>query len=81
MKEIRFVDVGEGITEGHLRKWLVADGAQVKEDQPLFQVCIFFALAGLQLVLLGLVAEILIRVYFDIKDKPPYFIRETVGFN
>jgi pyruvate dehydrogenase E2 component (dihydrolipoamide acetyltransferase) len=38
MKEIRFVDVGEGITEGHIKKWLVADGAQVKEDQPLFQV-------------------------------------------
>jgi len=51
------------------------------KDQPLFQVSIFFALAGLQLLLLGLVAEILIRVYFDIKDKPPYFIRETAGFN
>ena len=38
MKEIRFVDVGEGITEGHIKKWLVADGAEVKEDQPLFQV-------------------------------------------
>ncbi len=51
------------------------------KDQPLFQVSIFFALAGLQLLLLGLVAEILIRVYFDIKDKPPYFIRETAGFD
>ena len=38
MKEIKFVDVGEGITEGHIRKWLVKDGAEVKEDQPLFQV-------------------------------------------
>ena len=38
MKEIKFVDVGEGITEGHIKKWLVADGADVKEDQPLFQV-------------------------------------------
>lgn len=38
MKEIKFVDVGEGITEGHIKKWLVQDGAEVKEDQPLFQV-------------------------------------------
>jgi pyruvate dehydrogenase E2 component (dihydrolipoamide acetyltransferase) len=38
MREIRFVDVGEGITEGHIKKWLVPDGAEVKEDQPLFQV-------------------------------------------
>jgi glycosyltransferase involved in cell wall biosynthesis len=50
------------------------------KDQPLFQVSIFFLLIGFQLVLLGLLAEILIRIYFDIKDKPSYFVRETVGF-
>ena len=38
MKEIRFVDVGEGITEGHVQKWLVKDGDTVKEDQPVVQV-------------------------------------------
>ena len=38
MKEIRFVDVGEGITEGKVQKWLVMDGDQVKEDQPVVQV-------------------------------------------
>ncbi len=51
------------------------------KDQPLFQVSIFFALVGLQLILMGLVAEILVRVYFDIKDKPSYFIRESFGFH
>ena len=50
------------------------------KDQPLFQVSIFFMLIGFQLLLLGLLAEILIRVYFDIKDKPSYFVRETAGF-
>ncbi len=38
MKEIKFVDVGEGITEGHIQKWLVKDGANVKEDQAIVQV-------------------------------------------
>ena len=38
MKEIRFVDVGEGITEGHIRKWLVRDGDSVREDQAVVQV-------------------------------------------
>ncbi len=38
MKELRFVDVGEGITEGHVRKWMVKDGDAVKEDQTLVQV-------------------------------------------
>ncbi len=38
MKEIKFVDIGEGITEGHLHKWLVKDGDTVKEDQSLAQI-------------------------------------------
>ncbi len=38
MKEIKFVDVGEGITEGHIQKWLVNDGDAVKEDQTIFEV-------------------------------------------
>ncbi|MBI3552800.1 MAG: glycosyltransferase family 2 protein [Elusimicrobia bacterium] len=51
------------------------------KDQPLFQISIFFALIGFQLILLGLLAEILVRVYFDIKDKPSYFVRESAGFD
>ena len=38
MRELKFVDVGEGITEGHVAKWLVKDGDAVKEDQPVVQV-------------------------------------------
>ncbi len=47
------------------------------KDQPLFLVSIFLALVGVQLVLLGLLAEVLVRVYYDIKDKRPYVVRET----
>ncbi len=38
LKELKFVDVGEGITEGNVKKWLVEDGAQVKEDQSIVQI-------------------------------------------
>ena len=38
MNELKFVDVGEGITEGNIKKWLVEDGSYVKEDQPIAQV-------------------------------------------
>ncbi len=37
-KEFRFPDVGEGITEGEIVKWLVKEGDRVKQDQPLVQV-------------------------------------------
>ncbi|MBI4377262.1 MAG: glycosyltransferase family 2 protein [Elusimicrobia bacterium] len=51
------------------------------KDQPLFQVSIFLGLIGFQMILLGLLAEILVRVYFDIKEKPPYFVGEMIGFD
>ncbi|MGC8538822.1 MAG: dihydrolipoamide acetyltransferase family protein, partial [Candidatus Micrarchaeia archaeon] len=38
MKEVKFADVGEGITEGHIQKWLVVDGETVKSDQAIVQI-------------------------------------------
>ena len=37
-KEITLPDIGEGVTEGELVKWLVASGDSVEEDQPLAEV-------------------------------------------
>jgi len=50
------------------------------KDQPLFQVSIFLGLVGVQMVLLGLLAEILIRIYYDVRERQPYFVRERIGF-
>ena len=36
--EFKFPDVGEGITEGEIVKWLVKEGDEVKEDQNIVQV-------------------------------------------
>jgi hypothetical protein len=49
------------------------------KDQPLFLVSIFLALVGFQFLALGILAEILIRIYHDIGHRPSYFVRETVG--
>ena len=38
MKELKFVDVGEGITEGQVREFLVEDMTDVKEDQPIVKI-------------------------------------------
>ena len=36
--DFRFPDVGEGITEGEIVKWLVREGDSVARDQPLVEI-------------------------------------------
>jgi hypothetical protein len=42
------------------------------KDQPLFLVGIFFWLVAVQLIMLGLVAELVIRVYHEARGEKPY---------
>ncbi len=36
--EFKLPDLGEGITEGEVLKWIVKEGDQIKEDQPMVEV-------------------------------------------
>jgi pyruvate dehydrogenase E2 component (dihydrolipoyllysine-residue acetyltransferase) len=36
--EFRLPDLGEGLTEGEVARWLVAEGDRVEEDQPLVEI-------------------------------------------
>jgi len=57
------------------RLWL---GVFVK-DQPMFEVGIFFGIAGLQFLLFGLLAEMNMRTYYESQGKPTYFVRERLN--
>lgn len=46
---------------------------------PLFLIAIFFALAGLQLVMMGLLAEIGIRTYHEAAGRTPYAVRDRLN--
>jgi pyruvate dehydrogenase E2 component (dihydrolipoamide acetyltransferase) len=37
-KQFKFPDVGEGITEGEVVRWLVKEGEEIKSDQPIAEV-------------------------------------------
>ena len=38
ISEFRLPDVGEGISEAEIVRWLVAEGATVKEDQDIVEI-------------------------------------------
>jgi dolichol-phosphate mannosyltransferase len=45
---------------------------------PVFLIAIFFAMAGGQLIMMGLLGELLIRIYFASSRTTPYVIREVL---
>jgi len=56
--ELKLPDVGEGIAEGEVVRWLVAEGAQVKEDDPLVEILTDKANVELPSPVTGTVAKI-----------------------
>ncbi|MDD4004832.1 MAG: glycosyltransferase family 2 protein [Elusimicrobiaceae bacterium] len=46
------------------------------KDQPLFAVAIFLGIVSVQVLLLGLLSEVISRTYFEINSRAPYFVRE-----
>lgn len=47
---------------------------------PLLLLAVFLFLIGFQMIMIGLLAEILIRTYFEVQNKPTYVIRSRVNF-
>ena len=46
---------------------------------PFFAKSIFLGLAGVQFLLVGLLAELSMRTYFESQDKPPYLVRWSLN--
>jgi len=46
-------------------------------NNPLLLLAVFLFILGIQFILMGLVAELLIRIYFESRDKTPYLVRRT----
>ena len=57
--EFKFPDIGEGLTEGEIVRWLVKEGDQVKEGQPLVEVETDKALAEIPSPRTGVILKIL----------------------
>ncbi|MFH1830934.1 MAG: glycosyltransferase family 2 protein [Pseudomonadota bacterium] len=47
---------------------------------PFLLLAVFLFMIGIQLILMGLIAELLVRTYHESQGKPIYLVRETVNF-
>ncbi len=47
---------------------------------PLFQLAVMFAIMGFQSILMGFIAELLVRTYHESQRKPTYMVRHFINF-
>jgi pyruvate dehydrogenase E2 component (dihydrolipoamide acetyltransferase) len=59
--EFKFPDIGEGLTEGEIVRWLVKEGDEVKEGQPLVEVETDKALAEIPSPKTGVILKIMAK--------------------
>jgi len=58
----------------------LAYGAWVHRN-PLFIIAVLLFLVGVQSIGTGLIAEIVVRTYFEARGRPAYAVRETIGID
>jgi pyruvate dehydrogenase E2 component (dihydrolipoamide acetyltransferase) len=59
--EFKFPDIGEGLTEGEIIRWLVKEGDEIKEGQPLVEVETDKALAEIPSPRTGVILKIMAK--------------------
>jgi len=59
--EFKFPDIGEGLTEGEIVRWLVKEGDEIKEGQPLVEVETDKALAEIPSPKTGVILKIMAK--------------------
>ena len=64
--EVKLPDIGEGVAEGEIVRWLVKSGDAVKEDQPLVEVMTDKATVEIPSPRTGTIEAILVAALFSI---------------
>jgi glycosyltransferase involved in cell wall biosynthesis len=71
---LAFSKIYHGITSG----W---EGFHAYEigNRPLLLLAILLILIGVQLLMMGFLGEMIMRIYYEARDKPIYYIRQKLG--
>ncbi|WP_416304860.1 dihydrolipoyllysine-residue acetyltransferase [Neptunicella sp. SCSIO 80796] len=77
MKDFILPDIGEGIVECELMEWLVAEGDEIQEDQPVAEVMTDKALVQIPAMYAGKVAKLYYQKGDIAKVHQPLFAMQT----
>src|SRR5581483_4106007 len=69
--QFKLPDLGEGLTEGEIARWLVVEGDEVAEDQPLVEIQTDKTTVEIPSPAGGTVARILVAEGEDAEPGPP----------
>jgi hypothetical protein len=50
-------------------------------NNPVILIAVFLAILGINFIVMGLLAELIVRTYHESQGKPIYHIRETKNFD
>lgn len=78
-KEVKLPDIGEGVTEGEIVKWLVKPGDAVKADQPIVEVMTDKATVEVPTPIAGTVKELKAKEGDVVPIETALLILETDG--
>ncbi len=70
--------IAGGIVSGLMAVVLKVTGLRAFVDTPLPLLSVFLLIVGVQFLLMGLLAELLIRIYFDRSGRHPYAVRRAI---
>jgi 2-oxoglutarate dehydrogenase complex dihydrolipoamide succinyltransferase (E2) component len=77
--EFKLPDLGEGVAEGEIVKWLVAEGQEIKEDQPMVEVMTDKATVQIPSPASGKVSQILAKEGQTVKVGTSLVILDATG--
>ncbi|MGI0079433.1 MAG: dihydrolipoamide acetyltransferase family protein [Nitrososphaerales archaeon] len=77
--EFKLPDLGEGVAEGEIVKWLATEGQDIKEDQPMVEVMTDKATVQIPSPVTGKVKQILAKEGQTVKVGTSLVVLDTVG--
>lgn len=75
---IGFLLAGSKVWAGLTGGWAAFHATQIG-DRPLLLLAVLLIILGMQFLVMGLLAELIVRTYYESQNKPVYHIREVLG--